>query len=155
MARHRHVGSEAGRAGRAKGCAGDQRHAAEEIVLNLFPLRLTPFEAVMYWDDRPEYPMVFYGELELSGRLDREALRKAVQFVLPRHPLLRAGVETREGFPHWVECTVEEYPWDHIVFAEPDAPVDYYPVGPQWQGSFRLTVTPLTGGESDYRFLFQ
>ncbi len=123
--------------------------------MSLFPLRLTPFEAVMFWDDRPEYPMVFWGELELSGRLDEEALRQAVKAVLPRHPLLRAGVEHQAGYPYWTACTVDEYPWEHIVFSQPDEPAPCYPVGPQWQGSFRLTVTPLTKGESNYRFLFQ
>jgi hypothetical protein len=46
----------------------------------------------MYWDDRPDYPMVFAVHLKLSGNVDRPAFESSFQEALSRHPLLCASV---------------------------------------------------------------
>ncbi len=112
----------------------------------------------MLWDDRPEYPMVFWVELDVSGKLETDALKKAVDLVLLRHPLLTAGVEDVQHFPHWTQPQSESDAPTHpgpCVIRRPNDDDHYFPVGPQWNLSFRLTVVPLVEEASDFRFRFQ
>lgn len=59
----------------------------------LWPLPLTPFEHFMLLDDRPEYPMTFFGELRFAGELRQREFEHALQAAAVRHPLLRARVD--------------------------------------------------------------
>jgi NRPS condensation-like uncharacterized protein len=60
-----------------------------------FPL--TTMEEFMYWEDRPAFPCLCFIRLKFSGCLDRTAFETAVRTVLPRHPLLTAKIESRNG----------------------------------------------------------
>ncbi len=56
----------------------------------------------MLLDDRPEYPMTSVIDVRLSGRLDEEVFRVALDEVVRRHPLLGCMVEPRRCMPCWV-----------------------------------------------------
>ena len=58
----------------------------------IFPLHLSPIEAFLLADDRPDYPMTFVIQLALSGVIDRPIFETALAETLQRHPLLRAVV---------------------------------------------------------------
>lgn len=81
---------------------------------NLFPLPLTAFEQFMLEDESAEYPMVFYLQTQLSGVVDREVMRRAVDETLSRHPLLGCHVATTNGRPCWVWAgdRIPEADWD-------------------------------------------
>jgi hypothetical protein len=53
---------------------------------------LTPFEQLMWLDDREDYPLVFEIRLGFEGPIDPDAMREAWQFALGRHPLLRSTI---------------------------------------------------------------
>jgi len=59
----------------------------------LFPLHLPPIDWLFHNDDRPDYPMVSYIELDFSGPIDRGLLADALITALGRHPLLIAKIE--------------------------------------------------------------
>lgn len=65
-------------------------------------LPLTVLEEVLYWLDRPSYPVACFARLTLSRLPDRAAMEAAARVVVRRHPLLRARVvERRGGRPAW------------------------------------------------------
>ncbi|MCP4174004.1 MAG: DUF1298 domain-containing protein [Fuerstiella sp.] len=69
---------------------------------DVFPLPLAPFEAYMLADHRDEYPMHFYFQMEMQGRLQLDSLRTALTDSIEHHPLLRAKVRPRFGrVPAW------------------------------------------------------
>ena len=94
-----------------------------------FPLPLVPFERYLLLDDRPDYPMTFFVQLNLTGRLGPEAFDAAIGEALSRHPLLRAHVArvpgrglcwvaTRGSGPavSWAGCGVPlVYPGSHRI----------------------------------------
>ena len=76
---------------------------SDPISPNLFPLPLTAWELYMLLDDRPAYPMTSVIDVRLSGRLDEEAFRAAVDDVLKRHPLLACRIQRhRLRMPCWI-----------------------------------------------------
>lgn len=87
----------------------------------LWPLPLTPFERFMVLDDRPGFPMAFFGELRFQGELRRGEFERTLQAALLNHPLLRARVDVgEEGDLRWL-------------------PVDDFRLLPDW-GSFDMPV---------------
>ncbi len=71
----------------------------------VFPLRLSPIELLMIWDNRVGYPMSFFIQLRFYGQIERGAFEAAMDEALNRHPLLRARIEAgRGGFPSWVSA---------------------------------------------------
>jgi len=77
--------------------------AAQAQNLRFFPLSLAPIDWFFFRDDHPRYPMVFYVDLDFTGRLDADRLAIALQEALDRHPLLCAIVQPgRRGRPSWV-----------------------------------------------------
>lgn len=89
---------------------------------SLFPLRLAPFEEFMLQMECPGYPMVFYMELVLQGRMDRHALLEAVAEAAARHPLLLARVEADRLHGRWVLPVKATVPVDFQ-----DANIPYHP----------------------------
>ncbi len=76
---------------------------SDHISPDLFPLPLTVWELYMLLDDRPAYPMTSVIDVQLSGWLDEDVFRAALDKVLERHPLLNCLVERRRlGAPCWV-----------------------------------------------------
>tara|TARA_R110002049_G_scaffold27321_2_gene94015 strand:- start:87619 stop:89007 length:1389 start_codon:yes stop_codon:yes gene_type:complete len=75
-------------------------HAANKRV---FPLSLAPIDWFFYRDDCSQYPMVFYVDLDFSGRLDHERMAIALTEAIYRHPLMYAIVQPgRRNRPSWV-----------------------------------------------------
>lgn len=68
----------------------------------LFPLRLAAFEQYMLLDDCEKYPITFYLQFRLKGRLDLTALAEATQEAVGRHPLLCCRVKRIRGRYFWV-----------------------------------------------------
>jgi hypothetical protein len=68
---------------------------------DLWPLPLTPFEKFLLLDDRPDYPMTFFGELRFSGELRREPFEHSLALAAARNPLLRARVDDDATPPRW------------------------------------------------------
>lgn len=64
------------------------------------PLKLTPFEEYMFFDDCPEYPMTGVFRLRFSGKLNFEAMDAAIQQTVERHPLVRStvSVDSKRGY---------------------------------------------------------
>lgn len=78
--------------------ASAQTDASGNVVrARIFPLHLSPIEAFMLADDRPDYPMTFVIQLALSGVIDRPVFETALFETLHRHPLLRAVVRLGKG----------------------------------------------------------
>ncbi|MBN2577906.1 MAG: hypothetical protein JXB10_02865 [Pirellulales bacterium] len=74
----------------------------DPAVAALFPLPLTTFEKYMFWDDRPEYPMVFAVRMKLRGELHRADFESSLNEALAAHPLLCALVKrTARNGPVW------------------------------------------------------
>jgi hypothetical protein len=69
----------------------------------LFPLPLSPFEYYYFCDDSNEYPTTFPVEMVFSPGLGRAELQRALEVIVPRHPLLRSLVADvgRRG-PCWI-----------------------------------------------------
>ncbi len=69
----------------------------------IFPLYLAPIDWYFLCDDGTDYPMVFYVELEFSGKLQRAHLDRALEEALKRHPLLYSIVQpAKQNLPCWV-----------------------------------------------------
>ncbi|MCA9050248.1 MAG: hypothetical protein KDA89_16045 [Planctomycetaceae bacterium] len=68
----------------------------------LFPMPLTAFEQYMFMDDHPKYPVTFFMQFRLQGRLNLPALVEAYQTAILRHPLLCSRVERCSGRYCWV-----------------------------------------------------
>ena len=62
---------------------------------------LTPFETFMWFDDRPQYPLLFEIRLQFAGVIDPLIMRDAWKFALSRHPLLRSTIQIHSGRPYW------------------------------------------------------
>ena len=60
---------------------------------SVFPLRLTAFEELFYYDDRPEYPAVFFCKVLFSESFDETIAQQAVQQACRRHPLVRTRIK--------------------------------------------------------------
>lgn len=87
-----------------------------------FPLHLPPIDWFFLCDDTPEYPMVFYVELEFSGDIVRGQLESALQEALERHPLLYSTIQpAKQNQPCWVPAP-EQMPT--IQWLDGDAPLD-------------------------------
>jgi nocardicin nonribosomal peptide synthetase NocA len=75
------------------------------------PARLSPFEVAVYVDDQlieGESPYLIRETWTLDQPLDRDRLRRAVAFVLARHPILRAQVVLRDDVLCWWTRSVED-----------------------------------------------
>ncbi len=66
-----------------------------------FPLRLTPFEKFVLWDERPRQPMTSFIELYFSLPLDLIKLTTALTTTVHRNPLLASRVVQRDGDLWW------------------------------------------------------
>ncbi|MEX0670645.1 MAG: hypothetical protein WD060_09340 [Pirellulales bacterium] len=62
---------------------------------------LTPFESFLWFDDRPQFPLLFRVDLRFDGRIDTESMRGAYRFALGRHPLLRSTIRAVQGAATW------------------------------------------------------
>ncbi|HTN74137.1 MAG TPA: hypothetical protein VL096_02780, partial [Pirellulaceae bacterium] len=71
----------------------------ESLPAPLLPL--TPFETLMWRDDRPGYPMVFAVKAELRGEVNRNAFINAARQAAERHPLLHSIVVHSQGCDCW------------------------------------------------------
>ena len=71
--------------------------------MSQFPIRLVPFEALIWHDDQGGYPMVYPIVGEMTGEVDRGVAQQALEVVCRRHPLLAARVIDRRGSLSWVE----------------------------------------------------
>ena len=72
----------------------------------VFPLSLAPIDWIFYRDDCSQYPMVFYVDLDFTGRLDRDRFQVAIEDAIRRHPLMYAVVRPdkrrgRKNRPVW------------------------------------------------------
>ena len=104
--------------------------AGNDEEASLWPLPLTPFERFMVLDDRPGFPMAFFGELRFRGELRRKEFEHALQASLRNHPLLRAQVDTDDvGVMRWL-------------------PVDDFRLLPDW-GSTETPVISDDGARLD------
>lgn len=56
----------------------------------------------MLADDTPDYPMTFFIEIGVTGKLDRSAFEAACKTANERHPLLSSIVVRSWGRLHWV-----------------------------------------------------
>ena len=63
---------------------------------------LASFEQLMLLDDRPGHPMCFFLENRVSGPLQEDRFREAVEMAARRHPLLCSRVGTDKGHPVWL-----------------------------------------------------
>ncbi len=58
-----------------------------------FPLYLTPIDWCFLADDSVEYPMVFYVDLDFSGRLSHDKMSEALVEACHRHPLMYSVIQ--------------------------------------------------------------
>ncbi|MFM7292194.1 MAG: hypothetical protein ACKO6B_13340 [Planctomycetia bacterium] len=75
------------------------QHAPGASVDRCWPL--TPFETLMWLDDREDYPLEYEILLRFTGSIDPDAMRDAWQFALGRHPLLRSTIRPQAGKLAW------------------------------------------------------
>ncbi len=66
-----------------------------------FPLRLSPFEKFVLWDERPSQPMTSFIELHFASPLDSRRLQAALTVAVHRNPLLACRVVERDGDWWW------------------------------------------------------
>ena len=59
----------------------------------LFPLRLTPFEELFYFDDFAECPSTMFCLVTFDGAVDCTIARRALEQTCQRHPLLASRIE--------------------------------------------------------------
>ena len=84
------------------------------------PLPLTAFEEYLWIDDRPEYPMSFFLELQLSGNLQRDEFEESLQIALNRHPLLTSLI--KPGLLHGGKWHASAIPPQHKWFDDEQLP---------------------------------
>ena len=78
-------------------------YVSPDVPADLWPLPLTPVESFFALDDRPDYVLTFFLEMDCRGVIVREAWEEAFRQALRRHPLLTARVQTpRRGPLCWV-----------------------------------------------------
>ncbi|MGJ8638645.1 MAG: WS/DGAT domain-containing protein [Opitutaceae bacterium] len=83
-----------------------QKLNIERFPENIFPLRLTPWEQLIYYADSLQNPMLILKRLDFSGKLNRIALDLALDHLNDRHPLMNATVKTASfGRKYWVKST--------------------------------------------------
>lgn len=85
-----------------------QLDSSQADAESIFPLKLVPFERYMLADSRPAYPMTFVLHVQLAGTPHREAMDRAFQEALQRHPLLTARL-ARHGLS-WRWVSTDESP---------------------------------------------
>ncbi len=78
-------------------------HAPWALSEHSWPL--TPFERFMWFDDRPDFPLVFQVDLCFDGPIDPQTMREAFRFAIGRHPLLRSTVQGSGCDAAWVAST--------------------------------------------------
>ncbi len=66
-----------------------------------FPLRLSPFEKFVLWDERQQQPMTGFIELHFASPIDVERLQAALMVAVHRHPLLASRVVQQQGDLWW------------------------------------------------------
>lgn len=113
----------------------------------IFPLHLPPIDWLFHNDDRPDYPMVSYIELDFSGELDRRRLADALVTALARHPLLSARIElAKAGRPCWVPVRegFPEVKW--LAAGEPLIDSDHEHLDITQQPGLRLWAQPIPDG---------
>jgi hypothetical protein len=88
-----------------RACGDGRSDSIHAPAKSLFPLRLSAFENYMFVDDRPSHPMTFVIEIDVSGDLAADQLRRAVAIALQRHPLLSARIVRRWNGRCWIPAT--------------------------------------------------
>jgi hypothetical protein len=79
------------------------------VPRRVLPLQLSPLENMMMADDCPAYPMTFFVQLGLLGKVSLDAFAAATHDALDRHPLLRTLIAPHKANrPCWVEATDHE-----------------------------------------------
>jgi len=74
---------------------------ADNELLQTFPLRLSPFEKFVLWDERPRQPLTGYVELRFSTPLDAARLETALHEAVHRNPLLACRLREHAGDLWW------------------------------------------------------
>ncbi len=70
-------------------------------IAKVFPLRLSPFEKFILWDERPQQPMNSFIELHFESLLDEPLLEAALATAVHRNPLLACRVVERGNELNW------------------------------------------------------
>lgn len=77
-----------------------------------FPLPVAPFELYYLCDDRPGYPTSYPFVMTVKGDVDRDALKRAWEATVGRHPLLSARLANARGWrPRWVAGAAAPLEW--------------------------------------------
>lgn len=97
---------------------------------SIFPLPLCAFEEFMFQDGSEDYPMLFYLQVRLKGKVDRDIMRIAVAEAFRRHPLLNCHVKKINGGLHWI--------WSENDFPEANWNVDQWKTDEPWKKSIDL-----------------
>ena len=88
-----------------------------------FPMYVPGLDWYFLSDDHPEYPMVFYLDLDFSGQLDQQRMSEALEEALYRHPLLFCVVQkAKQNRLCWVPAP-DKMP--KINWADESVPVDF------------------------------
>ena len=85
----------------------------------------------MFQDGSEDYPMLFYLQVRLKGKVDRDVMRIAVAEAFLRHPLLNCHVRQISRGLHWV--------WSEDDFPEANWNVDQWKTDEPWKKSIDLT----------------
>ncbi|MEP3479643.1 MAG: hypothetical protein ABJZ55_10380 [Fuerstiella sp.] len=84
----------------------------------------------MFQDGSEDYPMLFYLQIRLKGKVDRDIMRIAVAEAFRRHPLLNCHVKKIDGELHWT--------WSEDDFPEANWDVDQWKTDQPWKKSINL-----------------
>ncbi len=72
-----------------------------EQAKKIFPLRLTPFEKYMIWDNSKNCPATFTARMIWKGKIDRKRWNRSFEKALGLHPLFRSVVHKKWGKLYW------------------------------------------------------
>ena len=112
-------------------CHTDLAHAADNPA-TLFPIPLAAFEQYMLMDDNPNFPITFFIQFRLKGRLNLPALDEAINEAVCRHPLLGCRVERRGGRYWWV--------WSPEVVSRAELNPDVWRATKPWMQPINLSI---------------
>ena len=68
---------------------------------SLFPLRLSPLEKFLWWDDSTAHPLCNFIELRFDGRIEHGTMQQSLQLALQLHPLLISRIVSQNGDWYW------------------------------------------------------
>ena len=98
----------------------------------LFPMPLSAFEQYMLMDDHPNFPISFFIQFRMMGRLNLPALYDAINEAVHRHPLLGCRVERRTGRYWWV--------WSPEAVSRAELNPDVWRTAKPWMRPINLSI---------------